>query len=262
MTPAAHSPEVQPVIRMQDVAIGSLRNPQAVVAEGVSWTVYPGEYWVVAGLQGSGKSDFAMTLAGLTAPLRGSYRLFEEDMPIFEGDRLATRLRLGLVFDGGHLLQHLSIRENITLPLQYHRILTATELDKRVHTLLEATELTPWAESMPSALGRNWHKRAGLARALILRPEVLILDNPLAGLDPHHTDWWLGFLGLLSAGHPLCGGRPMTLIVTVSDLHPFQGQPVRVATLKDRQFQALGPWPQDQPTETSFLRHFGIQPKK
>src|ERR1019366_797875 len=86
-----------------------------------------------------------------------------------------------------------------------------------VGELLECTELTRWAESTPGTLRRNWQKRAGLARALALKPEVLLVDNPLAGLDPRDIHWWLGFLDQLSKGHTVMQGRPMTLVVTTAD---------------------------------------------
>src|SRR5206468_1523503 len=104
--------------------------------------------------------------------LRGTYRFFGEAMPIFEDARLPQRLRLGFVFDGGQLFSQLTVAENIALPLRYHPGLTAAQTEERVKTLLEQTELTPWADSTPATLGRNWRKRAGLARSLALQPGV------------------------------------------------------------------------------------------
>src|SRR5690606_34926980 len=112
------------------------------------------------------------TTAGLIPPVEGSYRLFGNDMPIYTENRLGERLLLGLVFDGGQLFNHLTVSENIALPLRYHRNLTAAEAAPDVQRLLEWAELTPWADSTPGAMGRNWQKRVGLARALMLRPEI------------------------------------------------------------------------------------------
>jgi phospholipid/cholesterol/gamma-HCH transport system ATP-binding protein len=228
------------VIEMNAVAAGSMRAPDATVAEDVNWRVAAGDYWVVAGLHGSGKSDFLMMTAGLAAPARGSYRLFGEAMPIFGDDRLATRLRLGLVFDGGQLFNHLTLAENVALPLRYHRNLTPAQAEAAVQAMLELTELAPWAGSTPGAIGRNWQRRAGLARALMLHPEVLLLDNPLTGLDLRHTNWWLNFLDQLSAGRTLPEGRPMTLVVTAEDLRPWRGRARQFAVLKGRQFVVFG----------------------
>jgi ABC-type transporter Mla maintaining outer membrane lipid asymmetry ATPase subunit MlaF len=161
-------------------------------------------------------------------------------MPIFEESRLSTRLRLGLVFAGGQLLNHLTVRENVALPLCYHRNLGKSEAEPSVNTLLEAMELAPWADSTPGALGRNWQQRVGLARALMLQPEVLLVDNPLGLLDLRHTSWWLGFLEQLSKGHPLIGGRPITLVVTTADLRPWKSRAQQFAILRNRQFSVFG----------------------
>jgi ABC-type transporter Mla maintaining outer membrane lipid asymmetry ATPase subunit MlaF len=106
--------------------------------------------------------------------------------------------------------------------------------------MLELTELAPFANHMPGAVGRNWQKRAGLARALMLRPEILLLDNPLGGLDLRHANWWLDFLDQLSAGHRPLAGQPMTLIVAAENLRPWRGRARQFAVLKDQQFVACG----------------------
>jgi ABC-type transporter Mla maintaining outer membrane lipid asymmetry ATPase subunit MlaF len=229
---------------MRDVSVGTMRDPSIVATEQINWTVTAGDFWVVGGLQGAGKSDFLLMTAGLMAPARGDYRLFGEPMPIFEDSRLPQRLRLGLVFDGGRLFNQLTVWENVALPLRYHRNLSPAEAQGEVQPLLEAMELATRAQSTPGALGRNWHKRVGLARALILKPEVLLLDSPLSGLDLPHLNWWLGFMEQLSRGHPLLQSRPITLVVTAADLRPWKGHARQLAVLRDRQLVVLGPWPQ------------------
>ena len=236
-----------PAIEMTGVAVGAMRDPDTMVAEEINWTVNPGEYWVVAGLHGSGKSDFLMLTGGLMAPRRGRYRFFGEEMPIFEEARLKERLRLGLVFDGGQLFNHLTVAENVALPLRYHHNLSRSQAAAAVSELLECTELAPWAESTPGTLGRSWQKRAGLARALALKPEVLLVDNPLAGLDPRHVHWWLGFLDQLSKGHRLMQGRPVTLVVTTADFRPWKGHARQFAVLRNQGFVVLGAWEQLEP---------------
>jgi ABC-type transporter Mla maintaining outer membrane lipid asymmetry ATPase subunit MlaF len=233
-----------PALQMEGVAVRSFRDPAALVAEGIDWSVAVGDYWVIAGLQGSGKSDFLMMAGSLMAPQRGRYRLFDEDMPIFEDHRLKARLRLGLVFDGGQLFNHLTVAENVALPLRYHRNLSQQEAAASVRELLDAMELTPWADHAPAMLRRSWQKRAGLARALALQPEILLVDNPLGGLDLPHTNWWLGFLDHLAKGHPLTGGRPVTLVITTADLRPWKGHARQFAILKNQRLCVLGTWAQ------------------
>jgi ABC-type transporter Mla maintaining outer membrane lipid asymmetry ATPase subunit MlaF len=230
-----------PVIEMTGVGVGSQQDLEARVLEDVNWSVAEGDYWVVAGMDGSGKTDLILMTGGLMPPRSGSYRLFGHDMPIYEEELLPERLRLGLVFDGGQLFHHLTVAENIALPLHYHRNLTRQQGADRVHAMLELTELSPLAESMPGALGRNWQQRVGLARALVLEPEVLLLDNPLSGLDLRHAGWWLDFLDQLSAGNNnWCNGRRVTLIATAEDLRPWRNQAGQFAILQKQRFLAVG----------------------
>ncbi len=231
-----------PALDMRGVGFSAMRDPATVVAEDVNWKVAPGEFWVVAGPQRAGKSDLLMLAGGLMAPTRGAYWFFGEAMPVFEDARLAERLRLGLVFDNGQLFNHLTLAGNVALPLRYHRNLSPADTLARVQSLLELTELVLWADSLPASVGRGLHKRAGLARALALQPDVLLLDNPLGGLNVRQTVWWLELLDALSQGRTALGGRPMTLVVTADDLRPWRSNARRFALLRDRRFTVLGGW--------------------
>lgn len=233
-----------PVIEMIGVTVGSLQDLEAHILEDVNWSVATEEYWVVAGMHGSGKSDLLFLTAGLTPPQAGRYLLFGHEMPMYEDELIPERLRLGLVFASGQLFHNLTVADNIALPLLYHRNLSREEAMSRVQTLMELTELSEWANSMPGALGRNWQKRVGLARALILQPEVLLLDTPLNGLDLRHANWWLNFLNQLSAGHEFMNGRRMTLVVTAEDLRPWRNLACHFAVLKKKRFIVLGQTPQ------------------
>src|SRR5439155_19692647 len=167
---------------------------------------------------------------------------FGAPMPIVEEARLQKRLRLGLVFDGGQLFNHLTVSENVSLPLRYHQNLTKAAVEAQVQAILEALDLGPWADSTPGAIGRNWQKRVGLARALALKPEVLLLDSPLTGLDLRHTTWCLRMLEDLSRGHPLLQGRPLTLILTAADLRTWKGRARQFGVLKNKRLAVLGTW--------------------
>jgi ABC-type transporter Mla maintaining outer membrane lipid asymmetry ATPase subunit MlaF len=216
--------------------------------------VAPGDFWVISGLQGSGKTDFLTLTGGMMAPLSGIYCFLGEEMPIFEDNRLPDRLKLGYVFENGQLFNHLTVSENISLPLRYHHDLSDADADAEVQKLMELTELAPWADSTPGAMARNWQRRAGLARALMLRPEVLLLDNPLAGLDLRHRAWWLNLLAQLSRGHDWMKGRPMTLIVTTNDLRPWRGGARKFAILENKHFTTLGNWEQVEAASDELVR--------
>ena len=245
-------------IEMRDVSVGSLRDLDKVVIEEVNWTVAVGDFWAIGGLQGSGKSDFLMLTGGMTAPLSGTHCLLGQEMPIFEDHRLAERLRLGFVFENGQLFNHLTVSENISLPLRYHRNLSQAEVQVEVKNILKLTELAPWADSTPGTMARNWQRRAGLARALMLRPEVLLLDNPLAGLDLRHRAWWLNLLEQLSRGHEWMNGRPMTLVVTTNDLRLWRGRARQFAILRDKRLVPLGDWAQVEAATDELVRELMV----
>lgn len=194
-------------------------------------------------------------------PAGGSYRFFGEEMPIFEEARLKERLRLGMVFETGQLFNHLTVAENVALPLRYHRNLTRAQAEPEVQKFLEGMELGPWADGTPGAIGRNWQKRVGLARALALEPEVLIVDSPLTGLDLRHARWWLSFLDQLSKGHTLLGGRPVTLVVTAADLQPWKGRARQFAILRNKRLSVLGSWEQTESASDELIQELLVTEK-
>jgi ABC-type transporter Mla maintaining outer membrane lipid asymmetry ATPase subunit MlaF len=230
------------VLEMRDVVVGTMHDPEKVVVEGVNWTVTAGEFWVIAGEQHSGKTDFLMTLAGLMAPVKGSYRFFGNEVRMFDETRLAERLRVGFVFESGQLFHHLTLGRNVALPLQYHRDLPDDAADREAQPLLELMELSPLAGALPAGVSRNWLKRAGLARALMLKPDVLLLDNPLRGLDTRHAKWWLDFLDGLCRGHEWLNGRLVTVVATADNLRPWRSERRRFALLQNKRFRPFGLW--------------------
>ena len=107
---------------------------------------------------------------------------------------------------------------------------------------MEWMELSPLADLTPAHVAANWRKRAALARALILKPEVLLLDNPLAGLVARHRHWWVRFLDQLWHGHACCNGNPMTIAATTDDLRPWENGQRKFALLRDKKFIQSGSW--------------------
>ena len=237
----SENPDI-PAIEMRGVNVTAMRDASFSVVEDVNWSAGAGEFWVIAGQEHSGKSDLLMLAAGLMPPATGSCKLFGCDTKNFGEAELAERLRVGFIFQGGHLFNQLTIAENVALPLQYRKNFTAAEAAREARTLLELMELPPLADLTPEDIAPNWRQRAALARALILKPEVLLLDNPLAGLGARHRQWWLRFLEQLSRGHGHFDGRPMTVIVAADDLRPWQNVGRKFALLSGKKFVLLGGW--------------------
>jgi ABC-type transporter Mla maintaining outer membrane lipid asymmetry ATPase subunit MlaF len=231
-----------PIIEMRGVNVAAMRDASFTVVEDVNWSVAAGEFWVVAGQEHSGKSDLLMLAAGLMSPAAGSYKLFGNDTRNFGETAPAGRLRMGFVFQGGQLFNQLTIAENVALPLRYQKNLTPTEAAREAWSLLEWMELTPLADVTPPNVAANWRQRAALARALILRPELLLLDNPQAGLHARHLQWWLRFLDQLWRGHQWLGVRALTIVVTADDLRPWKNELRKFALLRDKKLLSLGGW--------------------
>lgn len=227
---------------MRGITIGAMRDVTSTVVADVNWSVAAGEFWVVAGPQHSGKSDFLMLTAGLMSPLAGSYKLFGRETQHFGEAELAQRLRVGFVFEGGQLFNELTIAENVALPLRYHQNHPPDAMAAAVKSLLDLMELTSVASVTPANVAANWRQRAALARALALKPEILLLDNPLAGLTARHLQWWLRFLDRLWRGDEFCGGRPMTIVVTSDDLRPWENARRKFALLHNGSFVQFGSW--------------------
>jgi ABC-type transporter Mla maintaining outer membrane lipid asymmetry ATPase subunit MlaF len=230
------------LVELDDVTVKAPPLDGAMPVVGVNWKIARGDWWVIGGPAWSGKSDLLATAAGLVPPDDGAFFLGGRNVQIIEeDDLLQARLKVGLVFEnGGRLFHHLSVAENVALPLSYHRNLTVADAAVETAAVLELTGLTRMAESVPSRIGRPWRQRVGLARALGLKPEVLLLDNPLGGLDWRQAVWWIEFLAALAAGHPFLGGQPLTLAVTTDDFRPWKSQGRQFAVLKENRWQALG----------------------
>lgn len=227
----------EPIVEL-DGAIASLQTPELVVVENVQWTIRQGDYWVIGGPPGAGKSDLLATAAGLIRPARGSHRLFGEDLRhLHEEERVRFQLRVGVVFGlGGRLFTHLTVAENLALPFCYHRDCALADATTRVNQVLDTMGLSHVQDHRPAQLDRNLQQRAALARSLVLAPEALFLDSALVGTGPREVRWWLDFLETLRRGHPLLEGRPLTLVVGTSELQHWSEHGSQFGLVQRRQF--------------------------
>jgi ABC-type transporter Mla maintaining outer membrane lipid asymmetry ATPase subunit MlaF len=235
--------EPTPAIELINVDVmGAELRADTVMIKNVTWTINRGDYWVVGGLPGTGKTDLLATAAGLQRPGAGTHLVFGRDLnQMDEGEQLRERLRLGMIFQlGGRLFSHQTIAENLALPVCYHRNCTFEEAHPQVQTILKVTELSGMERRRPHRLTRNLHQRVALARALMLEPEVLLIDNPLAGIDARQAYWWLDFLPRLAAGVPEFLHRKITLVVTTDDFRPWRAQGTRFALVNAKQWSIIG----------------------
>jgi len=157
-----------------------------LVHDGVSFDVERGTLVALIGGSGSGKSVLLREVIGLQRPTSGRIRLLGTDVWNASADELnATRRRFGMMFQDGALFSSLTVAENIAVPLTEHAQVPNGILDALVSLRLSQAGLGPdAAPKMPSELSGGMRKRAAIARALALEPEVLFLDEPTSGLDP------------------------------------------------------------------------------
>ena len=197
--------------------------------------IAPGELFFLLGPSGCGKTTLLRSLAGFYLP---------DDGKIFFGDEEVTQLaphkrNTGMMFQSYALWPHMTVAENVAFGLEERKV-AREEITRRVGEALESVRMGAYAARRPNELSGGQQQRVALARALVLQPEVLLLDNPLAGLDPRQTRWWLDTLDALNAGHAWLGGRPLTLVATADELRQWRTHARRFGWLQDRRWLDLG----------------------
>jgi len=156
------------------------------VLRGFDMDVHKGENVMVLGKSGSGKSVLIKCIIGLLAPDAGVVEVLGQDMLALEHEELdKMRVRIGFLFQSNALYDSMTVRENLEFPMRRHFVkLEAAERQERVMRALADVSLEHTVDLMPSELSGGMRKRIGLARTLIMRPEIVLYDEPTTGLDP------------------------------------------------------------------------------
>jgi phospholipid/cholesterol/gamma-HCH transport system ATP-binding protein len=155
------------------------------VLKGVNLTVNKGENLVILGKSGSGKSITIKCLVGLVVADKGEIKVFDTDITKLDNNQLnEIRVRIGFLFQNAALYDSMSVRENLGFTLKRHVTdLSAEDLESEILEVLKSVGLADAIDKMPSELSGGMRKRIGLARTLILKPEILLYDEPTTGLD-------------------------------------------------------------------------------
>ena len=241
-----------PAAAVIDVRGISTRFGTAVVHEDVSLTVNHGEIFALVGGSGSGKSTLLREIILLQQPASGSIRVFgEEVVGLSDDDALPLRRRWGVMFERGALFSSLTVAENVGMVLHEH-----TDLPERLVREIAAVKIAltglplDAGPKYPSELSGGMRKRASLARALALDPELLFLDEPTAGLDP------LSASGIDELVCSLREGLGLTIMMVTHDLDLLWRAADRVAVLGKGRIVGIGSMTELSHSDDPLIRQY------
>jgi len=228
-----------------------------VVHDGVDLTVERGQVMGVVGGSGAGKSVLLNTIIGLRTPQDGIVRVFGQDIERASRRRWsAINRRWGVLFQQGALFSNLTVRENISAPMYEHTRMSRKEIAELADLKIALVGLRPDAGVLkPSELSGGMRKRAGLARALALDPELLFLDEPTAGLDP------IGAAAFDELIKDLSDSLDLTVFMITHDLDTLYEITDSVAVLADKKVVAVGPVRELEKSDHPWIQEYFLGPR-
>jgi phospholipid/cholesterol/gamma-HCH transport system ATP-binding protein len=228
-----------------------------VVHDGLDITAQRGEVLGVVGGSGAGKSVLLNTIIGLRMPQAGTIKVFGQDIERASRRRWsAIERRWGVLFQQGALFSNLTVRENVAAPMFEHTTLSRREINDLSDLKIALVGLGPEAGSLkPAELSGGMRKRAGLARALALDPELLFLDEPTAGLDPISA---AAFDELIK---DLSDSLDLTVFMITHDLDTLYEITDRVAVIADKKVVATAPVRQLEHNKHPWIQEYFLGPR-
>lgn len=227
-------------------AFGSQR-----VLNGISFQVAQGETVAVIGRSGGGKSVLLKLLIRLQFPDSGSIRIADQEVTKADDKQLSeVRKKIGFLFQQAALYDSLTVEENVAFPLSRHSKMSAQEQDKRVRQLLGEVGMDQDRDKFPSQISGGMQKRVGLARALALDPEILLFDEPTAGLDP------ITAAGIGQLIVDLKEKREMSAVVVTHDVHGARAYSDRMVLLHNGDIKAEGTFEDLKSSKDEFVSQF------
>ncbi|MDB5857500.1 MAG: putative transporter, ATP-binding component [Ramlibacter sp.] len=237
-------PDGAPMVEIRHLSsVFKLPERKVVIHKDLNLTVHRGEVLSIVGGSGSGKTVLLRQILGLETPAEGEVRIMGQ--PLQALSRRGASSRVGMLFQHGALFSAFSVLENIAFPLRELKTLPPRLVNEAAMVKLQMVGLkTTDADKMPSELSGGMIKRASLARALIMDPPLLLLDEPTAGLDPESSD---GFVNLLRSLHRELA---LTVIMVTHDLDTLFELSSRIAVIADQKVIVAG-----KPRDVIGFRH-------
>ena len=221
------------------------------VLNGVNLTLRQGEHLSILGPGGCGKSTLLKGLLGLVVPDAGRVTLFGHDLAhLGRQERNDLLRRVGMAFQLGALFDFMTVRQNILFAMENMTDLATYEMEERVQTMLASVNLPAAARKLPSELSGGMRRRVGIVRALATSPDLALLDEPTAGLDPVTS------AVVISMIHKIASEIGSTLVCVTSSVEVAFTFARRVAILHEGRLLAQGTWDELHNLQDPWITHF------